>query len=191
MEWKAAELPLPMEQRLEKLAYLGEGFRRRRNPLYVWEAIAMCHEPDHPSIPLPEWCVAYLIDVSSRLLTLAILRDPKTHPPPQPGESRAAAWARIEPWLARQLRPAQALARVPWALDFSRPGWNAFQERSREIDEISAAFLDGAFKSVGQSGWIYNLMRMWGVDYETAEKRVKRGRRLAMSNKRGPKRPPA
>jgi hypothetical protein len=186
MEWKTRE-PLSVEERSEKLENLRADFQKRSNPMYVWEAFLICTESDLPSIALPDWCVSYFTAVAHRLLDLAILCDPKTRPTLRPGESSTDYWARMEPWMARNLSPAQALKRLPWALEISRQGWNAFQSRRRELDEISAAILDGAFKSEGEPRYIYDLMRIWDVDFETAEKRLKRGRRLATLSR--PRRP--
>ena len=92
------------------------------NPLYVWEAIAVCLDADE-QIALPKWCVDYLRRTAANIYKLYCGRDFRSSVTPLP-----------------KISPDRALKLVPNALSFVRQGKrNAFASTSVDREDMSAA----------------------------------------------------
>jgi hypothetical protein len=117
---------------------MSDSFRKNwettQNPIWVWRAMtrlnslcayasAACPELRGRDFigGIPDWCVPYLLQSAFRVEALAGLRDFRT--------SRAADQREGE---TPPLSPKQSSERLPAALGFARPGWNAFGEYAGE-----------------------------------------------------------
>jgi hypothetical protein len=102
-----------------------EIFRRLRNPVIAWSAIAECIATADPpgSVNLPLWCAEYLEGVAVGILRLAAGHD---YDPRATSRAKGAVKAgSSETW--GHLTPDDAMRMVPRALGLRRDGWSAFQ----------------------------------------------------------------
>ena len=121
---------------------------RTGNPLFVWDAIALCRKhASHKAMilaatdeeaaraamdvvpaPLPDWVLRYLGNVAHAISNLAKGRDWRTflQIPDEGWSERERSATRA--WLAGTLDPDEAAKLVPCTLGLTRPGYNAFRE---------------------------------------------------------------
>ena len=159
------------------LERLKEQYAEQWNPLYVWEAIVICNFANLPKRTMPDWCLGYIVSVASSMRQLASLQDAKNYPWRDDDELVEAHQARMEAWSARRITPAQALAQLPWIMDITRQGWNAFKAcQSERTDEI-AAFAEMEARHTGQADRQERLRRTRNVTPETLRRRAARWRR--------------
>jgi hypothetical protein len=122
--------------------------RETRNPLYAWEAIALCLNAD-PAEPIPTWCVPYLADAAGNITDLA--------------------------WGCGQgrIKPDAAGAAIGKALGLSRQGFNAFTKICRDREAMRAA-LDESYGHAAAEA----ILRKRSISTDRARRIVTGGKRL-------------
>ena len=154
--------------------------RATNNPLHAWHVIKLCHHPNYPPCPLPEWCLEYLLHCASELGVLADLKNIRTYPEFLPNEDEAAGMARFLAWEeTAAITPDRAMAQLPWALMLQRQGWNAFSEFNKDQQlETEAAFYDNPGTHARREILKWIIQRNNLSDENSARRRIARGRRL-------------
>lgn len=109
------------KERTNDLARLRHWYDETQNPLYAWEAIALClHNDDPPAIP--DWCVPYLRDVAGNIFAL----------------TRRADFRRRG--ATEKLSDSEALRLIPEALQLvSKGSRNAFASMVKDRDDMRDA----------------------------------------------------
>jgi hypothetical protein len=133
------------------------------NPVYVWQVISMCLDANAPSPHLPDWCLDYLWQVSSKILQLSSGLDFRT------GEEAK-----------------DPIALVPLALGLSGPGGkSAFKKHQSDMSKIGRKMQYDKLRNDGvrQVDALQQIGRARGRIVEEAEatkKAVAGGKKLLM-----------
>jgi hypothetical protein len=144
---------------------------RRKNPLYVWEAITRCLEADEP---LPDWCLAYLRDTAANLHSLACGVDFR--------ERQEAGLA------IKKISPEQAVKLIANALGLSKQGKrNAFASLLVDRDD-TRAWLDDLYSrrkkkltkvaGVPEVQLVPEVQMLRNLTLKSARRRIARGKHL-------------
>lgn len=163
-----------------------------RNPLFVWNAISLCFVisarsvreatgrlPELPlreAYPFPDWCMAYLSIVSSRISALADGKDYRIAPTPY-GDAAGGAEA-ANRWLdaPSHVTPTKATELSLWALGLRRDGSTAFEDFTslwhKQLDMLSFEELTQLRgKSYGEA--IATVADAAGIEPRSMKKRLK------------------
>lgn len=177
--------------RREWLERARRNYFQKCNPLYAWEAVNICNLAGYPPLPLPQWCLNYVVTVAVRMGSLGRLNNPKTYPFAVPGETREDNNDRIGKWQRTKIRPAEAVAMLPWVLSVTRPGWNAFADHE---GAQSAALLAAQYDGMPDH-WIPRVLakaeKHRNISPETVKRRIRRGRRVGKPDPLPPGKYPA
>lgn len=149
------------------------------NPVYVWQAVGMCNYAEYPRRALPKWCVDYLVTVAVRIGSLGDLNNPKTYPYADQFPDQEDANEAQSKWGRQKITPAQAIALLPWALQMTRPGWNALARHAAEAEAINLAVVNDVMRDQQMVAKILaRKAREANVEPATLKRRVRRGRKL-------------
>ncbi len=140
------------EYRDMRLAACERWFRQTANPLYVWEALALCNAA--PPLPPPAWCLGYLGATAAAITDLS--------------------WA-----VGRgEVEPAAAYRRVPEILGLVRQGKkNSFATMADDADATGVA-LDGRISRNRAPVELVLGRTRRNLSPERARAIVRRGRKL-------------
>ena len=147
--------------------------RSDRNPLYVWDVVWMCTQPNEQIIPLPQWCADYLHQAADNLIQLSAHRDFR-RPSAQPDSEGCDT--------AHQLELEQVVELVPQALFLTRPGTSAFKRAASDADKITRMFHHDDLRMQGVKAELIpdeigKRTRKW-TDFDATRKAVAAGRKL-------------
>lgn len=149
------------------------------NPLHAWIAVTICNLSGHPSRPLPQWCLDYVVTVAVRMRSLGDLNNPKTFPFAESGVSQDERNDRVFEWQRQKIAPADAVAMLPWVMGVTRPGWNAFTRHAaaRNLEHLAASY-DFARRG-SPLKFLASAAKERNIQPDAVKRRIRQGRRVA------------
>jgi hypothetical protein len=130
-------------------------WKKTKNPLHVWRAIAICLNADPPA-SIPNWCLPYLASAASNINSLTLGWDFRDDHP--------------------RVSPAEAYALTTAALGLGKQGKKSSFTSVREDADSQLHALDA---ELGRNDVIKSIAKERSISKDRAARRLAHGKRLA------------